>query len=69
MSQLTAHIAKGIYDALPEDEKDTFLRLIDADKKKRKQPKKKTKSIYDNMPAKFHPDNQEMLIAELMHST
>lgn len=67
MSQLTAHIVLATYKALSEPEKEAFVRLIEEDKKKYTRKPKKSKTIYDKLPSKYHPDNVEMLVAELMH--
>ncbi|MDT0689349.1 hypothetical protein RM549_06100 [Salegentibacter sp. F188] len=68
MSQLTEHIVYATYSALDEEAKEAFIRLIEEDKKKYSRKKPKRKSVYDKLPAKFHPDNIEMLVAEIMHS-
>lgn len=69
MSQLTAHIVYATFKALDQDEKENFIQLIEEEKKKRKTSnQRKRKSVYDNLPAKYHPDNLEMLVAEIMHS-
>lgn len=67
MSQLTAHIVYATFKALEEDQKEEFVRLIEEEKKKYSRKKRKRKSVYDKLPAKYHPDNMEMLIAEFMH--
>lgn len=67
MSHLTAHIVYATYKALDATEKEEFFRLIENEKKIFSKKPKKSKSIYDKLPAKFHPDNIEMLVAELMH--
>ncbi len=68
MGQLSAHIVYATFKALEEDQKEEFVRLIEEEKKKYNRKKRKTKSIYDQLPAKYHPDNLEMLVAEIMHS-
>ncbi|QED37991.1 hypothetical protein FK178_09745 [Antarcticibacterium arcticum] len=69
MSQLTAHIVYATFKALDQDEKENFIQLIEEEKKKRKTSnQRKRKSVYDNLPAKYHPDNLEMLVAEIIHS-
>lgn len=67
MSQLTAHIVYATFQALSSEEKETFVRLIEEERQKVKQSKPKRKSVYDSLPAKYHPDNIEMLVAEIMH--
>ena len=55
----------AIFKALDQDEKENFVDLLskeDIKPKKRKYPK-----VYDNLPEKFHPENREILIAEIMH--
>ncbi len=68
MGHLTAHIVYATFKALDAEEKEAFVRLIEEDKKRygRKNPKKE--NIHDKLPAKYHPDNFEMLVAEWMHS-
>lgn len=68
MGQLSAHIVYATFKALEEDQKEEFVRLIEEEKKKYSRRKRKRKSIYDQLPAKYHPDNLEMLVAEIMHS-
>lgn len=68
MGQLSAHIVYATFKALEEDQKEEFVRLIEEEKRKYSRKKRKTKSIYDQLPAKYHPDNLEMLVAEIMHS-
>lgn len=67
MSQLTAHIVYATFKALEEDQKEEFVRLIEEEKKRLQRPRRKRKNIYDKLPAKYHPDNIEMLVAEIMH--
>ena len=67
MSQLTAHIVYATFQALDETQKEEFIKLIESEKKRFQRNPKKKKSIYDKLPAKYHPDNIEMLVAELMH--
>ena len=66
MSQLSAHTVYATYMALDESQKEDFVQLIEEEKKKYSS-KKTGKSIYDKLPEKFHPDNIEMLCAEIMH--
>lgn len=69
MSQLTAHIVYATFKALDQAEKENFIQLIEEEKKKRRTSnQRKRKSVYDKLPAKYHPDNLEMLVAEIMHS-
>ncbi len=68
MGQLSAHIVYATFKALEEDQKEEFVRLIEEEKKKYSRKKRKNKSIYDQLPAKYHPDNLEMLVAEIMHT-
>lgn len=68
MSQLTAHIVYATFKALDGGEKEAFVRLLEKEMDSSlKKPKPNKKSVYDKLPAKFHPDNLEMLVAELMH--
>ncbi len=68
MGHLSAHIVYATFNALEEDQKEEFVRLIEEEKRKYSRKKRKRKSIYDQLPAKYHPDNLEMLVAEIMHS-
>lgn len=68
MSQLTAHIVYATFKALEPAQKEEFVQLIERERKQYARKKTKRKSIYDKLPAKYHPDNIEMLVAELMHS-
>lgn len=65
MSQLTANSVWPIVSTLPEKELEVLLQRLN--EKIKPVPKKKKKTIYDDMPSKWHPDNQEQLIAEIMH--
>ena len=67
MGQLTAHIVYATFKALDEAEKEAFVQLIEKERKQYRREKPKKKSIYDKLPAKYHPDNIEMLVAEIMH--
>ena len=65
MSQLTANIVFATWNALPEDEKQEFRRLIDkaeggTTKKKRPLPEK-----YRGIEEKYLPGNEHLLAAEL----
>lgn len=64
MSQLTANSVMPIVSSLPKKEQEVLLQRL----QELVQPKpKKKKTIYDDMPAIWHPDNQEQLIAKIMH--
>lgn len=67
MSQLTAHTVLPLFAALSLEEQQAFLRQ--ANKLVSPKPKKvtKKKSVYDSLPAIFHPDNREQLVSEIMH--
>ena len=67
MAQLTAHIVYATFKALDQAERAEFVRLIEQERERYRQKKPKKKSIYDKLPAKYHPDNIEMLVAEIMH--
>ena len=67
MSQLTAHIVYATFKALDKEQKEEFVQLIEKERKQYRRAKPKRKSIYDKLPAKYHPDNIEMLVAEIMH--
>jgi hypothetical protein len=68
MSQLTAHIVYATFKALDRDEKAAFVRLIEKEMDSSlKKPKPNKKNVYDKLPAKFHPENLEMLVAEIMY--
>lgn len=67
MSQLSAHTVYATYMALDASQKEDFVQLMEEEKKKYSRKKKHCKSVYDKLPEKFHPDNIEMLCAEIMH--
>lgn len=67
MAQLTAHIVYATFRALDPAQKEEFVQLIEQERKRLARKKPKKKSIYDKLPAKYHPDNIEMLVAEMMH--
>lgn len=67
MSQLSAHIVYATYKALDQEQKAAFVQLIEEDRKSYGKKPKKINSIYDQLPAKYHPDNYEMIVAEFMH--
>jgi len=68
MSQLTAHIVYATFKALDAEEKEAFVQLLNKEKVLQSKKKPAKKSSYDNLPAKYHPENIEMLVAEIMHS-
>lgn len=68
MSHLTAHIVYATFKALDAEEKEAFVQLLDKEKARPAKKKNARKSGYDKLPAKYHPDNLEMLVAEIMHS-
>ncbi|WP_283640085.1 hypothetical protein [Mesonia mobilis] len=65
MSQLTANSVMPIVSSLPKKEQEVLLQRLQ--ELVQPKPKKKKKTIYDDMPAIWHPDNKEQLIAEIMH--
>lgn len=68
MSQLTAHTVLPLFKALPLEEQKAFLQIVSKlDSLKPKKVTKKKKSVYDTLPAIFHPDNREQLVSEIMH--
>ena len=70
MSQLTAHTVLPLFKALPPEEQQAFLQIVSKlDSPKPKVKTKKKKSVYDTMPAIFHPDNREQLVSEIMYGS
>lgn len=68
MSQLTAHIVYATFKALDAEQKEAFVQLLEKEKALPAEKKTARKSEYDKLPAKYHPDNIDMLVAEIMHS-
>ncbi|MDT0643717.1 hypothetical protein RM553_12815 [Zunongwangia sp. F363] len=66
MSKLSAHIVFATYQAMEEEQKDVFVQLMEEEKKKRLKKPKKKKSIFPE-DSKWHPDNIEILVAEMMN--
>lgn len=68
MSELSANSIMPLISALPDEEQyalsEKLARLL---KGKRKPKKKKKEDIYDKLPEKFHPDNTEILVSEIMY--
>ena len=61
MSTLTAYNAFAIYQALPDGEKEAFMRLVEDKRKPQKRKRKKPKFEIEE---KYLPGNEHLLIAE-----
>ncbi len=61
MSSLTAYNAFAVFQALPEDQKEVFMQLVD---QKERKPKKRLKKPKFEIEEKYKPGNEHMLIAE-----
>lgn len=66
MSQLTANSIMPLISALPEEEQYALAEKLNKVLDRKAAPKKK-KSVYDDLPAKFRPENRDMLVAEIIH--
>lgn len=63
----TAEKIMPLIHSLSEEEQLRLAEKLTELVKGKRKPKKKKKNIYDRLPAKFHPDNREMLVSMIMH--